>query len=241
MRRKGQWGAMKCSVAREALSARIDGEREPVPAARVDEHLEECADCARWYLLAARFTVPDDSVLPAPDPGLADRIMRTQPRPSAGDVRRRRLVVLGQWGLTAAGLVVVLLAVTQAAGLRFGMGMSHHGGMGDGRHLMNESTAIMFGLGIACVVAAWWRAALPGIVVVLVGYCACLLAYVLDDLVAGEVTAARAASHLPLLAAVVFAIMLWRSGSGGGDASDDLASPTNIGPVGHVSRRSDAA
>ena len=27
-------------MAREALSARIDGEREPVPAARVDEHLD---------------------------------------------------------------------------------------------------------------------------------------------------------------------------------------------------------
>ena len=39
---------MNCDVAREALSARIDGEREPVPAARVDEHLESCAECRDW-------------------------------------------------------------------------------------------------------------------------------------------------------------------------------------------------
>lgn len=39
---------MDCDVAREALSARIDGEALPVPAARVDEHLERCADCRAW-------------------------------------------------------------------------------------------------------------------------------------------------------------------------------------------------
>ena len=33
---------MDCDVAREALSARIDGEREQIPAARVDEHLADC-------------------------------------------------------------------------------------------------------------------------------------------------------------------------------------------------------
>ncbi|HOW96081.1 MAG TPA: zf-HC2 domain-containing protein, partial [Mycolicibacterium fallax] len=43
---------MNCDVAREALSARIDGEREPVPAARVDEHLAGCADCTDWHIRA---------------------------------------------------------------------------------------------------------------------------------------------------------------------------------------------
>ncbi|MEZ0053888.1 putative anti-sigma-YlaC factor YlaD [Mycobacterium sp. MAA66] len=39
---------MECEIAREALSARMDGEREPVPTGRVDEHLASCPDCRRW-------------------------------------------------------------------------------------------------------------------------------------------------------------------------------------------------
>ena len=38
-----------CEVAREALSARLDGEREPVPSSRVDEHLADCAACRAWF------------------------------------------------------------------------------------------------------------------------------------------------------------------------------------------------
>lgn len=40
---------MDCEVARETLSARLDGEREPVPSARVDEHLDECGACGLWF------------------------------------------------------------------------------------------------------------------------------------------------------------------------------------------------
>ena len=43
---------MRCEVARESLSARIDGERESVPAARVDEHVAQCPACQRWYSTA---------------------------------------------------------------------------------------------------------------------------------------------------------------------------------------------
>lgn len=42
-------GTMRCEVAREALSARFDGEREPIPSARVDEHLDVCAECRQWW------------------------------------------------------------------------------------------------------------------------------------------------------------------------------------------------
>ena len=44
---------MECDVAREALSARLDGERQHVPAGRVDAHLESCADCRTWLAEAA--------------------------------------------------------------------------------------------------------------------------------------------------------------------------------------------
>ena len=47
---------MDCDIAREALSARIDGEREPIPAVRLDEHLAGCESCRRWQAGAVEQT-----------------------------------------------------------------------------------------------------------------------------------------------------------------------------------------
>lgn len=49
---------MRCEVAREALSARLDGEREAVPASRVDDHLAACAECTAWYVAARQLSFP---------------------------------------------------------------------------------------------------------------------------------------------------------------------------------------
>ncbi|MGW5109283.1 zf-HC2 domain-containing protein [Nocardia sp. NPDC004123] len=43
---------MRCETIREALSARIDGEQEPIAAESADRHLDACADCRSWYLRA---------------------------------------------------------------------------------------------------------------------------------------------------------------------------------------------
>jgi predicted anti-sigma-YlaC factor YlaD len=45
-----------CELCREALSARLDGEAEPVAPAVVDEHLSNCPACRRWEAEAARLT-----------------------------------------------------------------------------------------------------------------------------------------------------------------------------------------
>ncbi|WP_446223102.1 zf-HC2 domain-containing protein [Nocardia sp. IBHARD005] len=42
---------MRCETAREAVSAQIDGEPVPVPAARLAEHLDGCPSCRSWQLL----------------------------------------------------------------------------------------------------------------------------------------------------------------------------------------------
>lgn len=41
--------SIQCDLCQEALSARLDGEREPVPAIRVDEHVATCDSCADWW------------------------------------------------------------------------------------------------------------------------------------------------------------------------------------------------
>lgn len=56
-------------MCREALSARVDGEREPAPAEQVDLHLAECVECAGWYaaMTAASRRLRVRSASPSPD------------------------------------------------------------------------------------------------------------------------------------------------------------------------------
>jgi anti-sigma factor ChrR (cupin superfamily) len=42
-----------CDTCREALSARADGEIEPVPGEETDAHLASCVDCRQWQEDAA--------------------------------------------------------------------------------------------------------------------------------------------------------------------------------------------
>lgn len=65
-----------CSVVREALSARLDGEPDDVPAAEVDTHIEHCAECRGWDTAAVELTRRTRSGLAprAPD-DLAARIL----------------------------------------------------------------------------------------------------------------------------------------------------------------------
>jgi Putative zinc-finger len=61
---------------REALSARLDGERQHVLAQRVDAHLESCRDCG-WLIGAAVQTRRVASVQVGRGPNLAEKIMAT--------------------------------------------------------------------------------------------------------------------------------------------------------------------
>jgi predicted anti-sigma-YlaC factor YlaD len=66
-----------CDTAREALSARIDGEAEPVSP---DDHFDTCTECREWYAVAASLTweYPDE---PAPMPDFVDEVLdQVEPR-----------------------------------------------------------------------------------------------------------------------------------------------------------------
>ena len=66
---------MRCDVAREALSARLDGERPEVLAQQVDAHLESCRGCRTWLISAAVQTRRLASIEPGEGPDLVDKIM----------------------------------------------------------------------------------------------------------------------------------------------------------------------
>ena len=174
---------MDCDVAREALSARIDGEREPVPARRVDEHLEACAGCREWYSrvveqtqqlrrLAGRSQV---SSVPAP------------PDRSPATTRHRHWTpaTWQRWALAFVGMTQVALAAAQGLGADVGMPAGHDAMMGG--HLLNESTAWSAALGVVMVIAALRPAVAAGLAGVLVVFTVILAAYVISDATAGAV------------------------------------------------------
>ncbi|MGW4100998.1 DUF2275 domain-containing protein [Mycobacterium sp. NPDC004974] len=200
---------MDCVVAREALSARLDGEREPVPSARVDEHLRDCRDCAAWYDKAGTLA------LQLRDLANAGLMGTVNGRP---DRRKGALGGLGQWlsrhlltvAIVVIGVAQVVLAVAQAVGMNFGMVAAHHGSA-SGAHLLNESTAWSAALGIATVAMAFRHRIAPGLACVLVIYCGFLAYYVVSDAIAGQVTPVRILSHLPVAVAAVLSVLASRA------------------------------
>lgn len=190
---------VKCEVAREALSARLDGEREPAPSARVDEHLAGCSDCRVWFAVVGAQAdqlhqlARPETVLSVASPPVRAR----QTRPAAYWPR---------WALFAAGLAQIAVSVVQALGL--GVGLAHH--HGPGGHLLNESTAWSLAIGVMMIVAARWPVAAAGLGGVLSVFAMVLAAYVVVDAMAGAVTAVRVLTHLPVLAAAGLAIAVWR-------------------------------
>lgn len=204
---------MDCDTAREALSARIDGEREPIPSARVDEHLAECGPCREWQAAAVEQT----RVLRR----AAGRSQLAPVRPPTGEQPRRLArpkVSWQRWALGAVGLVQLGLAVAQ--GLGADLGVPHTGSAG---HVLNESTAWSAALGVVMLAAAFRPVVAGGLMWVLASFAAFLLLYEVIDADAGRVTPDRQLTHLPVLVGAVLALLVWRRDRGVGHRPDGTA------------------
>lgn len=203
---------MRCDVAREALSARLDGERPQVLAQQVDAHLESCRSCRSWLIGAAVQTRRLASVAPGEGPDLVAKIMASiGEQPSGHQVRMRWLRShYRRWGLIGVGLFQVAIAAAQISGVDFGMVSGHMHGAMSGEHLMHESTSWLLALGLAMVAAGIWPASASGVAAITGVYSVALLGYVIVDAFAGQVTATRIASHMPLLLGLAFALLVAR-------------------------------
>lgn len=207
---------MRCDVAREALSARLDGERPQVLAQQVDAHLESCGSCRSWLIGAAVQTRRLASVEPGAGPDLAGRIMASIGEQSTGHRAGMRWLRshYRRWGLIGVGLFQVAIAAAQISGIDFGMVSGHMHGAMSGEHLMHESTAWLLALGLAMVAAGIWPASASGVAAITGVYSVALLGYVIVDAFDGEVTATRIASHMPLLLGLAFALLVARERAG---------------------------
>ncbi|OYN82135.1 zf-HC2 domain-containing protein [Mycolicibacterium sphagni] len=213
---------MDCDVAQEALSARIDGEREPVPAARVDEHVATCANCRDWYARAVEQT---QQLRRLAGRSQVAAVAAATERPTLSRAPRPWL----RWTLAIVGLLQVGLAVAQASGVNIGTSAAAHHAMMGG-HLLNESTAWSAALGVIMVVAAVRPAAAAGLAGVLTVFTAILTGYVVSDAMSGAVSLDRVLSHLPVLAGTVLALLVWRKAgpSGPSPRSDALPVTTDV-------------
>jgi predicted anti-sigma-YlaC factor YlaD len=217
---------VECTIAREALSARLDGEREPVPAMRVDEHLDTCGECRAWYEAAVEQTRSLRRLA-----GRSQVAAVPPPRDENQAAPRRTPVPWRRWALGAVGMVQLGVALAQGLGAHVGMPTSEVGG-----HLLNESTAWSASLGVVMIAVASRPVAAAGLAWVLAAFAGILGMYEVADAVADGVTGERIVSHLPVLAGAVLAWLVWRGDrptgpepvpTASGDDAADIVLPDN--------------
>ena len=75
---------------------------------------------------------------------------------------------------------------------------------------MHESTAWLLALGLAMIAAGFWPVAAIGVAAIVGAYSVALVGYEVVDVFEGEETAARIASHVPLLVGFTFALLVAR-------------------------------
>jgi RNA polymerase sigma-70 factor, ECF subfamily len=195
------------------LSARLDGERQHVPAARVDAHLESCPACRRWLAETVELARRTRRAGWDAGPDLSGSIMAAaNAAPTLQRSRRHRWFVsrLLRCALAVVGVAELAVAIAQICGLDFGMVAVGEHGAATGAHLLNESTAWSLALGCGMVVAAIWPSAALGVASVLGVFTVVLSAYVVGDAWAGQVTAARVASHVPVIVGLVLVLLVSR-------------------------------
>lgn len=181
------------------MSARLDGEPEPVPAAWTDQHLAGCADCRDWQRRAEEQARALRVRSAPPVPDLTARVLDAAwPSGSARPAPQRRWRV----ALVAVAAVQVALGVAQLAGWH--AGMLTGGGMS--RHLFDETTAWNLALGVGMAWVAWRSRAALGLLPVFGGFLLALTGFCVRDTIAGEVTGVRLAEHGLLL--IGFSLML---------------------------------
>jgi predicted anti-sigma-YlaC factor YlaD len=200
-----------CRSCREALSARLDGEAEPVPAAETDAHLAQCPACTRWQASAQALTRTIRVRPVGPEPDLVDAVLAAAPEHTAPP---RHTALVPRLALAAVAIAQLWLALAQLLAGATGDHTAGHAGGGISAHLFNEGAAWNLALGVGLLVAAVSTHRAAGLLPTLGGFVAVLLAFSVNDLVAGTATTTRVVSHLPLLAGLVLLHLVARAHRG---------------------------
>ncbi|WP_232241252.1 DUF1775 domain-containing protein [Kutzneria sp. 744] len=203
------WLHVDCGIAREALSAAMDGEAVPgVAMTDVDRHVQGCRACASWQDLAARInrlTVLSpageerdltEAVLPLLDEDLTAQAAFSEPEPA----RFSLPYALIRIGLVLAAFAQAAVSVVELLGRDDPMMMAGH--------MDHETSAFNFALGVVLAVVAVdpkrAKAQLP-----LLGSVVTVLVLVSTfDLGAHAVGWSRLLTHIPLAIGLILVALL---------------------------------
>jgi predicted anti-sigma-YlaC factor YlaD len=175
---------MDCTTARNAISARLDGEDVGADPAALDVHLQRCPACSAFARDASAMH-RDARMTRAPAvPDLTAPILAAigaEARPHAGHERALRFT------LAIVGLVQLVAAVP-ALVLGDDPGLPVHAA----RHVGSFGLA----LGVGFLFAAWRPSRLPGLLPVVTALVACLLGTSVLDLLEGRAGALSETQHV---------------------------------------------
>ncbi|WP_158854116.1 zf-HC2 domain-containing protein [Saccharothrix deserti] len=208
---------MDCDTCREAVSARSDGEAEPVPAEETDAHLASCAACRQWQEDAAALT-RSVRLRPAVDvPDLTADVLAAAP-PAQPATRATRG---WYWRMGLAGVAVAQLALGLAQVLGAGTAHADSGHVGGevSTHLFNESTAWNLALGLGMLWTALRPKATSGMLPVMAAFVAVLVPFSVIDLVSGAAALSRITSHAFLVLGLVLLAVVHRTHRGPEDGT----------------------
>jgi predicted anti-sigma-YlaC factor YlaD len=188
-----------CLTCREALSARLDGEAEPVPAEDTDQHLASCAECQSWQTRVTRTSRELRVRQATPVPDLSAAILENAVPPQN---------IRGWWARIA--LVVVAAAqVGLVLSQMLGVGVGH-GGVPASGHVLNESLSWNLAIGVGLLWAAFRTRVTSGLIPVLGGFVLLVAAYSGHDLATGAVAGSRVVQHGLLVLALGLLIVINR-------------------------------
>jgi predicted anti-sigma-YlaC factor YlaD len=212
---------MECDRAREAISARIDGEDPGVPDDAFEAHLVSCAACRAWQQRAHAVTRRARLGGPALDHDLTAAVLAaTRPHHPR---RRRRLA-------QRTGLVAVALAQLAITVPLLILGHDHDAGM----HAAHELGSFDLALAIAFLVGAVRPALSAGLAWPCGIAAASLVGTAIIDLIGGQTIGADEAQHLIALAGA--ALLFWQARTAGADTAGSAAAMPRPQAVPHAER-----
>jgi predicted anti-sigma-YlaC factor YlaD len=202
---------MDCGIAREALSALLDGEALPCSQGDLDAHMAGCHECRQWRE-AAHLVTRHARLTPASSaPDNTERILAAvlADRPS---IRRKRTAPRVRGALAATALAHAVIIVPALIG-RAGAGVS----LQAARELAGFNLTLAVALLAAAARPVWARAMLP-VVGVAAGF---LMLIDLVDTAGGYTTLRAETPHLITVVGAVLLALLARGRAQGG--TDDPA------------------
>jgi predicted anti-sigma-YlaC factor YlaD len=193
-----------CDRHREALSARLDREQEPVPPAETDAHLASCADCRRWLDQAATVTRLARTGPAGPAVDVTEAALATAPGRGRG-----RLALTLRTALGLLGVVQLVLGMWQVTAPP----VDHllHGTGASPAHLWHETAAWNIAIGAGFVWVAARRHRPVGMLPILTVFIGALVLLSAADMLAGRVEPIRLASHGVVLLGYAIALALTRA------------------------------